>query len=96
MHARHVAGDARELGKVIVDDLLRFGARDSAEALRETEGGDAIRDAEVHHLGGAALLAGDCVECDVEDFRGGGGVNVAPFAEGGEQAFVFGQCGEDA
>jgi hypothetical protein len=41
------------------------------------------------------LIARDFVECDIKDFRSGRGVNVAAFAEGVEQACVFGKCSEN-
>ena len=84
------------MGEVVVDDGLGFGPGDVAEALGESEGGDAVGDAEVDHFGGAALIAVDLFGGDVEEARGGSSVNVLPGTEGFEEAGVLTEGGEDA
>src|SRR5690606_439486 len=53
----HVTPDAWVAFEVMADDIGGFGAGD-AEALGEAEGGDAVRDAEVDHLGAASHFGG--------------------------------------
>ena len=77
------------------DDFGGFGAGDG-EALAEAEGGDAVDNAEVDHLGGAALVGGDLVAGEAVDFGGGLGVDVGVVLEGGDHAFVAGEGGHDA
>ena len=84
------------MGEVVIDDFLSFGAGDVAEALGEAEGRDTVRDAEVDHFSGAALIAVDLLGGDVEEACGGGGMDVLPGAEGFEESGILTEGGEDA
>ena len=84
------------MGEVVVDDFLSFGAGDVAEALGEAEGRDTVRDAEVDHFSGAALIAVDLLGGDIEEACGGGGMDVLPGAEGFEESGILTEGGEDA
>lgn len=92
----HVAGDAGELREVSIDDFLSLGAAGIAESLGEAIGGDAVWDAEVDHFCGTALFAGDGMGIGLENFSGGGGVDILSLAEGGQEALVLGEGGKDS
>ena len=91
----HKVFDFWVLFPVGFDDFGGIGAGDG-EALAEAEGGDAVDDAEVDHLGGAALVSGDFAAGDGEDFGGGFGVDVAVVSEGFDHGGVAGKGGHDA
>ena len=87
-----MAGILAEIG---VDDVGGLGARDG-EALAEAEGGDAVDDAEVHHLRGAAHVGGDVLRLDDEDLGGGDGVDVRVVLEGLDHGGVLRERGHHA
>ena len=71
------------LAEVFVDHFLGAATGEFAiEPLRETEGGNPVDDAEIHHLRRAAHLRGDAFQRHTEDARGGRGVNVLTRLEG--------------
>ena len=83
------------VGAVLLDDILRLPAR-NAKALCKAEGGDAIDDAKVHHLGLATHFAGDVGLVDAKDARSGGGVDVFAVDEGIAQSGIARKFGHDA
>ena len=91
----HVLPDAGELREILVDDLGGFLAR-NAQALGQAEGGDAVGDAVIDHLGLAAHLGRDHFGEDAEDPRGGGGVDVDAGFERFQQARLAAERGDDA
>ena len=65
-------------------------------ALGEAEGGDAVDNAEVHHLRAGTHVAGDFLGGDVVDFRGGDRVDVRAVLESGDHGGIAGEGGHDA
>ena len=94
-HAVHEGFYGGVLREVVFDNLGGLFARD-AQALRETEGGDAVDDAEVDHFGFAAHVGGDVGECHAEDFGGGGGVDIFAIDEGLFHSFVAAEVRHNA
>ena len=92
----HVARDTGKLSEVAINNLLRLSPANGAEALGETERGDAVRDAKINHLRCAALVAGHFPGHDVKDLRGGSGMDVLAFLERGQQTDVARQGRKDA
>ena len=91
----HVGLDAGILREVAVDEAFRIGAR-NAEPLRQSEGGDAVADAVVDHLGLVALFLGHVGGGETEDLRRGGTMDVFAAGERVEQAGIARQCRENA
>ena len=66
------------------------------QSLREPEGRESVHDAEVHHLGAAAMLGLHHQRRNAEDLRGGEGVDVVAAAEGVDQQRVVGEMRQQA
>ena len=62
----------------------------------QAKGRHAVDEAEVDDLGHAALVGDDFIQRHAEHLGGGGGVDVAVFGKGGQQAGVVGQVRHDA
>ncbi len=92
----HEFMDGREAEVVGGDEGLGGGEGDAFDASGESLGADAVDDAEVDDFGLCALLFGDFVEGDVEDFGGDGSVDVFVVLEGAEECGFEGVVGEDA
>ena len=91
----HVFLDLRVGFEIAVYQLFGFPAGD-AESFRETEGRDAVDDAEIGRFGLAALVARDLFDGFVEDARSGGGVDVVAGVEVGDHVLVAAEVGHDA
>ncbi len=78
----------RERRKIVVDQLLGFGAR-AVELLRQTERRDTVQDTEVCRLGFAALVFRHGFNGHPEDLRRRGSVDILSAAESGKQMFVL-------
>ncbi len=91
----HKGFDGGVLCEVGINEVLRFFAWD-AEARGESEGGDAVDDAEVDHLAVGALAGGDLFLGDVVNDTGGLGVDVLAILEGLNHAFVAAHGCHDA
>ena len=94
-NAVHAGFNRRILFEIALDNFRSFFAR-NAQTLGEAEGGDAIDDAEVDHLGFAAHVGRNIGQRDAEDARGGGGVNVFAAFEGGFHVLVAAEVRHDA
>src|SRR5580692_2550466 len=75
------------------DELFSFGGLD-AELLRESEGREAVDDAEVYDLGLAPVVGCDHEWGHAEDLRGGQGVNVVATAVGFDEQRIARKMGE--
>ena len=93
--ALHVVPDAR-IALEIARDVV-FGRRVvNAQVARQAKGAHAVDQAEVDHLGKAALFAVDLLHRHAEHLGGGGAVYVEPFVEGAQQGFVLADVRHDA
>ena len=82
------------LSEILLNQRRSLLAGD-AELLAETEGRDAIDDAEVDALGIAALVFGDLFHRQVVNLGRRGGMDVETAVEGVEHVLVLGQRGDD-
>ena len=74
--------------EIAVDELLGFCAGYAEEAFGETEGGDAVDDAEVCGFCAPALVVGNLGERYAVDFRGGDAVDVVARQEAFDHVLV--------
>src|SRR3984885_9573484 len=87
--------DASVLFKIAGDEVFGFRGPD-AEILRQSEGREAVDDAEVNDLGRASMLGRDHERRNPEDLRGSEGVDVVAAAVGFDQQRIAREVGEQA
>ena len=90
-----VPADAGVGVEVRFDESGGVGVGD-AQVAAEAVGAHAVQHAEVHGLGGAALVGGDGGLVESEDLRGGAAVNVRAFLEGLLHQGVVGDVCQEA
>ena len=93
--AVHVLLDERILHEIIVDDGRGLFSG-NVEPFGESEGADAVYDAEVDHLGFTAHVTVDFLQAYAEDLGGGGGMNVQVLSEGFEHTGILTEVRHDA
>ena len=91
----HVASHTRVAGKVLFD-VVRSRAAFDAEVLRQPESTHAVDEAEIDHLGHAALLGRHRIGLNAEDFGCSCAVNVLAVAESLQQPRILRNMRHDA
>ena len=91
----HVAPHPGKALEITVDVVARGGVVDT-QGFGQTKGAHAINQAEVDHLGIAALLTADLIRPQAKHLSRRGAVHIQPLMKGTQQGLVFAQMRHDA